>query len=212
MLWPSWSHVFISSTGLCNDHTTSGFLAISLTDVPHFLVFFLAWKLLGGKRWTKPKEENTVLVILPDFWLKPAKKLTTAVMWCWFVQSSAEEAEFPVDLQEWSSAPSPQPPSQCCVLCHPPCQPHTQQYTGFFSSFCFAFWWNMPNFPCLKPLVFCQIGWNCSTGSKCAWGKIANWQMARQCSHICLISWRNRLKMLLYNSLWEGWQRTTGKK
>lgn len=99
-----------------------------------------------------------------------------------------------------------------CVLCHPPCQPHTQQYTGFFSSFSFDFWWNMPKFLCLKPLVFCQIGWNGSTGSKCAWGKIANWQMARQCSHICLISWRNRLKMLHYNRLQEERQRISGKK
>lgn len=87
-----------------------------------------------------------------------------------------------------------------------------QQYAGTFSSFSYSFWWNMQKFVCLRPLAFCQIGWNCSTGSKCAWGKIANWQMARKHNHICLISWRTRLKIHHYNRLQEGRQRVTGKQ
>lgn len=164
------------------------------------LFFFLGLKTNWRKKVNKPRRTKyypgNITWFLAETCRHHCSNVTLVdVKPCW--GSAASNGFAQVELSSISppgSAASLSSP-KCCVLCHPPCQPHTQQCTGFFSSFSFNFWWNMTKFLCLRPLVFCQIGWNCSTGSKYAWGKIANWQMARQHSHICLISWRNRLKM-----------------
>lgn len=223
-LWPPQSSVFISSTWIWNGYTIPGLLSVPTTNVPHSSVFVLGCKLVGEKKEQTPKNKisfREYCLIFGWSWGRHCSKITSAeAKHCWGSTASDGFA------RKLSSSPllGLQP------ACHTPCLSERvggrvprvvpaaslatcmQQYAGTFSSFSYSFWWNMQKFVCLRPLAFCQIGWNCSTGSKCAWGKIANWQMARKHNHICLISWRTRLKIHHYNRLQEGRQRVTGKQ
>lgn len=175
----------------------------------------------GKKKKRKPEEQNILMWILPDIWTKPEDY----VGWCrallrkhvfrWICVS----VEFSSIAYRRSVASLSHPClSECLggsVSCDVPAAwlaTCMQQYAGSCSYFGYSLWGNMQKFVCLRPLAFCQIGWNCSTGSKCAWGKIVNWQMARQHSHICLVSWRTRLKMRHCNRLQEGRPRVSAKQ